>query len=165
MTMLSRSIIRLKIGTPATYKEYDASDQNPGLFLTLSDHSRSPLSMNYEIIENSRRMVDGTMRRYVVSKKKTFSCSWEMLPTIKSMVADGNADALDMKSFYEKYCFSPINLSIIYGRNGQNDPAQIIDNPSYSENLQVFWTSFNYDIVKRYKNFDYWNISAEFTEI
>lgn len=171
MTFLTPSIIRLKINGATT--EFDStSTVSTGGILTLSDHSRSQLSVNYEVIEKSNRMADGTMRRYIVSKKRKFSCQWSMLPTIRGQVADGNADARDMKEFYDKYCYSELQMSLFYMQNAteRGKPTsnynRTLDANHYIETpINVFWSGFNFDVAKRLRNFDYWNVSAEFTEI
>lgn len=169
MTFLTPSIIKL---TYASGSEYDnTSTTSTGTVLTLSDHSRSPLSVNYEMIEKSSRMANGTMRRYVVAKKHTYSCQWTMLPTIRGHVADGNADARDMKEFYDRYCYSPLDMDMFYMTNaterGISEVPPTKGSPSYAhkESKSVFWTQFSFEVVKRLRNFDYWNVTAEFTEV
>ena len=170
MTFLTPSIIKLRY---ASGSEFDSNtiSTSTGTVLTLSDHSRSPLTVNYELIEKSSRMADGTMRRYVVNKKATFSCQWTMLPTIRSHVADGNADARDMKEFYDRYCYAPLELELYYMTNASErglavyPPVQGSATYAHKESKAVYWTSFSFEVVKRLRNFDYWNVTSEFTEI
>lgn len=169
MTFLTPSIIKL---TYAAGSEFNSeSVLGTGTVLTLSDHSRSPLSINYDVIDKTSRMADGTMRRYVVNKKIKYSCQWSLLPTIRSQVADGNADARDMKEFYDKYCYAPLQLDLYYMTNATErgkivvPPQGTNDTNSYKETKNVFWTGFGFDVVKRLRNFDYWNVTSEFTEI
>ena len=136
------------------------NNSNGGGTLTLSDHSRSPLSINYDVLSKSERMADGTLKRYVVARKKIIQCDWSMLPTIRSHVADGNADARDLKEFYESNLFKTMSMTLSYNRNHTERSGA-----AYQETLSAYWTAFSFDVVKRYKNFDYWNITAEFTEI
>lgn len=158
MTFLTPSIITLQVvGKNST--EFDTiTGSTINGKLTLSDHSRSPLSVNYEIIENSQRMANGTMRKYVIAKKRNLTCQWSMLPTITSMVADGNANAYKFKSFYDINCHEQLTMSLYSHKNNAADT-------SYVETFNVFWTNFSYDIVKRYRDFDYWNVTTDFTEI
>ena len=165
MSLLTPSIIKLQVdGKPAS--EFTTAAQTNGQ-LTLSDHSRSPLSVSYEVIENFQRMANGTARKYVVAKKRTYTCSWTLLPSRKSitegsvstdLTVDGNADANTMKAFYEKYCNDSITMSLYHKRNSSTDS-------SYVESVKVFWSSFSYDVVKRYRDFDYWNVTVDFVEI
>jgi hypothetical protein len=156
MTFLTPSIITLQVDGGST-SEFTLSSQSNGR-LTLSDHSRSPLSISYENIENFQRMANGTARKYVIAKKKVLTCSWSMLPTITAMTADGKSDSKTMKAFYEKYCNNSITLTLYNGRNADATTA-------YAESIKVFWADFSYDVVKRFKNFDYWNVTADFVEI
>jgi len=169
MTLLTPSIIRLKYASGSEFNS--GASVGTGTILTLSDHSRSPLSVNYEIIDKTSRMADGTMRRYVIGKKMKYSCQWSLLPTIRSHVSDGNADARDMKEFYDKYCYSPLEMSMFYMQNAteRSKPTQnydrTLDANHYIETKNVFWTGFSFEVVKRFRNFDYWNVTSEFTEI
>lgn len=155
MIFLNPSIIQLQVVGKST--DEFTSDAPSGGRLTLSDHSRSALSISYEIIENSQRMANGTLRKAIISKKKSFSCSWDMLPTIGTQIVDNNANALSMRNFYEKYCFLPMTLTLRHKKNGTSN--------SVDETYQVYWSGFNYDVIKRYSNFDYWNVTSDFTEI
>jgi len=147
------AIIKLSVNSSTV--EFDGTS---GGQLTLTDDSRSPLSIDYDIIENSQRMADGTMRKYIISKKKIFSCSWSMLPTKSSVLSDRHADALKIKSFYELYCHSPLSLTLSHKKN--NDSTS-----SYQESYNVYWTDFGYEVIKRFRDLDYWNLSVQFTEI
>lgn len=160
MTFITPSIIKLQVQGGNTTEFDSTANIGTGGVLTLSDHSRSPLSVKYDMIEKSQRMADGTLRKYIISKKKVYTCEWTMLPTIRSQVADGKADARDLKDFYELNCYKPIDMTMYFSRNfaERNDVG-------YTQSVGVFWSSFTFNVVKRYKNFDYWDITAEFTEI
>lgn len=153
MSLSTPSIIKLSVNGNTT--EFNGTT---GGQLTLTDDSRSPLSVGYEVIENSQRMANGTMRKYIIAKKKIFSCSWSMLPTSSTILVDNNADANKLKKFYELYCHSPISMTLYHKKNNDSTAA-------YQESYNVYWTSFNYEVMKRLKYLDYWNVSVEFTEI
>lgn len=165
MTFLTPSIIRLQADGKAA-AEFSIASPNNGQ-LTLSDHSRSPLSVSYEMIENFQRMANGTARKYVVATKRSFSCTWAMLPSRKTltinsvnldMVVDKNADANLMRQYYQLYCNTPLAMTLFHKKNSSTDT-------SYQESTKVFWSSFSYDVIKRYNDFDYWDVTAEFVEI
>lgn len=158
MIFLTPSIITLQVVGKNT-SIFDAETASSNGKLILSDHKRSPLSINYEILEKFARMADGTARKQVIAKKRSFSCSWDMLPTVKTQIIDSNADALDLKRFFEIYSAQPITMSLFHKRNSQELSV------NYQDSYTVFLNSFDYDVVKRFKNFDYWNISIEFMEI
>lgn len=157
VSFLTPSIIKLQVPSKAATEFVVSTGESNGQ-LTLSDHSRSPLSVDYNPIENMQRMADGTARKYVISNKRNLSCSWEMLPTVQNLVVDGKASALTMKRFYEINYPYEMTMSIYYKKNNSADS-------SYVETVNVFWSSLNFDVIKRYNNFDYWNVTAEFMEI
>lgn len=160
MSFLTPSIIQLQVTGGTTTEFNSLANPSTGGRLTLSDHSRSPLAVDYEMIERMQRMANGTMRRYIIAKKHRFSCEWEMLPTIRAQVADGNADARDMKEYYESFCYKPLGLTTYFSRNHEERSGL-----TYTSSYAVYWTGFSFEVVKRFKNFDYWNVTAEFTEI
>jgi len=157
MAFLTPSIITLQVNSKNTTEFVPGTGESNGQ-LTLSDHYRSPLQTSFETIQSPQRMADGTMRKYVIANKKILSCSWDMLPTISSMVVDGNASALAIKRFYEINYPYDMSMKLYYKRNNASDL-------SYVETVSVFWESMTFDVVKRYQEFDYWNVNAEFVEI
>jgi len=157
MAFLTPSIITLQVNSKNTTEFVPGTGESNGK-LTLSDHYRSPLQTSFEMIESQQRMADGTMRKYIVANKKRLSCSWEMLPTITTMVVDGNASALAMKRFYEINYPYDMTMKLYYKKNGSTDL-------SYIETINVFWQFMSFDVIKRYNDFDYWNIDTEFVEI
>ena len=54
----------------------------------LTDHNRDPISINYELIESTARMANGTLRKYVVAKKFKITASWKSIPTIDTELVD-----------------------------------------------------------------------------
>lgn len=76
-----------------------------GVYRKITDHNRSPLSESLDRIENKQRMVNGTLRRYSVSKKRIWSCDWTSLPSTNSKpggltTADGGWAGEDVENFY-----------------------------------------------------------------
>ena len=57
-------------------------------FYKLSDHNRSPIAISYDIVEQSQRMANGKMRKYVIANKLKVSADWKDLPTIDSNLVD-----------------------------------------------------------------------------
>jgi hypothetical protein len=50
-------------------------------FYQLTDHNRQPITMDYDVLEKAARMADGTMRKYVVARKRKVSVNWQDLPS------------------------------------------------------------------------------------
>lgn len=157
MSFLTPSVIKVQVPSKAAAEFVPGTGESNGQ-LTLSDHSRTPLSVSYEVIENSQRMADGTMRKYVIANKRLISCSWEMLPTTANMVVDSNASALAMKRFWEINNPYAMTMTLYYKKNGSADLT-------YADSINVFWNTFSFDIIKRFRDYDYWNTTAEFTEV
>jgi hypothetical protein len=70
-------------------------------FRRITEHNRSPLSINTERIESSQRMANGTLRKYFIADKLNLNASWEMIPSFRNETVDGGWGAEDIKNFYE----------------------------------------------------------------
>lgn len=86
----------------------------PSGTVQLSDHNRAALSMPVERIETATRMANGTMRKYHVADKRTFSTSWSMLPGESSFTVDGHAGAEQLEAFYNT-AHGALDLRLTYG--------------------------------------------------
>lgn len=119
----------------------------------VSDHGRSPLAVESERIERKERMIDGTMRKYVVAIKHTFSCSWENLPSDNignSGTVDGGMCGTDMKEFAGD-SDEPFTITL---RNGRGE----------TETFNVYMDNFSYEISKR-GTVDFWNVDVTLVEV
>lgn len=87
---------------------------------TLTDHNRQPLQISYETIENSARMANGTLRRYITANKKKIAISWDMVPAGGgyTFAADSNLGAAWLKSFYEENIYKPVWVKLTYAEEG-----------------------------------------------
>jgi hypothetical protein len=118
----------------------------------LSDHNRSPISINFEKIENKERMANGTLRKFVVATKKSFKVSWEALPRQDSKTADGFWGANSLRSFYDDYGNGAFWVTINYG-DGTN------------ESFQVMFSDFNIKLSKRSTYTDLYDIDFGLEEV
>ena len=82
----------------------------------LTDHNRGPAHISYETIQQSSRMADGTMRRFITANKKNLSLAWTNLPSAGgyNFIADSNLGGAFIKSFYEENVYNPIWIKITY---------------------------------------------------
>ena len=151
----------------------------------LTDHNRQPFDISYEIIEKSSRMADGTMRKYVVSKKKKLSVSWNDVPSGTGVpynqignsratqgltfTVDGYKGGAWMKSFYEANLFKPIYIRVVHSQdNASLDTASAFYPSTSSAGAEYMWafvTGFSYDVTKRYGYTDLVTVKMDFTEI
>jgi hypothetical protein len=124
--------------------------------LNITDHNRSGLSVDVERIETAKRMANGTMRKYVVADKRTFSCSWEMLPNSSAFTIDGFAGADEIENFYNlnKGAFT---LTLTYKRT-----AGELNHPD--ESFNVMFTDFSKKLDKRGK-FDFYDVDVTMEEV
>jgi hypothetical protein len=145
----------------------------------ITDHNRQPIGINYTLIEQTDRMANGTLRKYVVARKFNITANWQNLPTLDSNLVDFNAGAHGaawMKAFYERNYGSPVYVRIISAQDvGYTsadpkipDAASYLDsrsNDGSSQTYTAFMTTFTYDISKRRMGYDYVDLKIEFTEI
>jgi hypothetical protein len=131
----------------------------------LSDHNRSPVQQSYELIENSKRMADGTMRKYVTASKKSWSVSWEMLPGVSSQTVDGYLGAMALQNFYDANNNNPISLSFYSGSSTTPTQPKVITSQTPTVTTNVFISNFNCTVQKRLGGIDYWNVSMDFVEV
>jgi hypothetical protein len=116
----------------------------------ITDHNRSELSVDYDRIENSKRMANGTMRKYVVADKRKFSVSWNDLPHTSDYTVDGFWGGEDIEEWYQTHP----GAFVLRLTNG--DGTQL--------NVTVMITSFNKSITKRGK-FDFWDVDVDMEEV
>lgn len=137
-----------------------------GDLLKVTDHNRSPLAEDIERIENKRRMADGTLRRYSVAKKRTWSCSWDMLPSTNNITgglktADGGLAGEDIERIHDRINY-PFKMVLRRGSaKGQIVPAASNEN-FYIVNVMI--SDFSKEVVKRGR-VDLWNVSITLEEV
>ncbi len=128
---------------------------NGSTFVQVTDHNRGSLSTDYERIERKQRMADGTLRRHTVAKKRTWSCSWEMLPNTNAgtgmHTADGGMAGEDIEAFHDV-----------------NDGAfqmQLRKGSGTITVVNVMIAEYSREVVKRGPNTDLWNMSITLEEV
>lgn len=152
----------------------------------LTDDNRSPIKINFEVIEKTSRMADGTLRRYVVARKHKISMSWQAITSLSTQTSDyvagtsGYAGAW-LRSFYEANVFVPVKVKLIISKvTTSNDPtygAFVVDDNTYKsafyidktggvpDQYDTYITNFDYEVLKRSSTHDIVNMTLEFTEI
>ena len=146
---------------------------------SLTDHNREPIQVNVELIESAQRMANGTMRKYVINKKRKISVSWKYVPSKQSECADGFFGAAWLESFYQSNAGIPIYIKVVASELADTatgtlpsttfTTAQLATNSSSSETgskkINVYMTDFSKTIINRTQISDYVDMSIEFTEI
>lgn len=125
-------------------------------FRKITDHNRSPLNVNIERIENKQRMVNGRLRRYTVTKKRTWDVSWDMLPSKNGVAgslstADGGWAGEDIETFHNTHN-DEFQMQLRRG-NGQ------------IETVTVMIADFSKEVPKRGPGIDLWNLTISLEEV
>lgn len=116
----------------------------------VTDHNRQELSIDFNRIESSKRMADGTMRKYVIADKRTFSTSWNDVPDSTDSTVDGFWGGSDMLDFYIQ--------------NAGSFTLKLTAGDGSTEIVQVVFTKFTYNVKKR-GVYDFWDVNVEMEEI
>jgi len=156
-------------------------------FLILSDHNRSPIDFSSQRIEQRQRTINGKMRSYHIADKMNISFSWNMLPSrayklpaefdteglspyknnTDEYTADGGAGGVEILDWYENHT-GPFWMYLAYDKydNFGKDSAAYAHLHQYNQIIEVYFSNFNYSVVKRGgSNFDLWNISVTLEEV
>ena len=153
-------------------------------FLILSDHNRSAVDFSIDRIENRKRMVNGHMRSYHIADKLKISTNWNLLPSrafnkdpdfsvngnpvatsLVEYTADGGAGGSDLLNWYNSNPGS-FYMFISYDKNSKLNDVPYQNLATYSEVLEVYFSSFTYNVVKRgATNHDLWDISISLEEV
>jgi len=153
-------------------------------FLILSDHNRSELDFRKNRIENRQRTINGTMRSYHVADKLQISFSWDNLPSrsfnkdpmfaasgvsnvqdLQDYTMDGGAGGVELLDWYENHN-GAFWMLLAYDKYNEFEGEDRYDYlGQYNQLLQVYFTSFDYTVVKRgARNHDLWNINVSLEE-
>lgn len=126
----------------------------------VSDHNRQPLSVSVERIEQATRMANGTLRKFYVDDKKSFSVSWTMLPGKRAHTADGYWGAEDLITFYQSdEGKATFRIKLNYSKDGTNQESNYND-----EVYTVNCSSFNATLNKR-GIYPFWDISMSMDQV
>ena len=167
----------------------NADDLNQ--FLILSDHNRGELNFNQQRIEQRQRTINGRMRSYHVADKISMDVSWSMLPSrgypavssfnstsgaplytgTNEYTSDGGAGGVELLDWYEGHP-GPFWMYLSYDKYSNFKTDEEITDASfghlaqYNQIIQVYFSNFNYSVVKRGgNNLDLWNISVSLEEV
>lgn len=148
-------------------------ETSKGVYSKLSDHNRSTLNEDVERIENKKRMAHGTLRRYSVVKKRTYSCSWDLLPSTNTVAdalktADGGMAGEDLENLHDNFD-KPIKMVLRRGSARGKTLPEVADSalPYSDDNFYIVYvmiSEFSKETVKRGK-VDLWNVSITFEEV
>jgi hypothetical protein len=115
------------------------SGSNPRSYV-ITDHNRGPAQIAYEVVENSARMANGTMRKFITANKKNISFSWTDVPAAAGypFTSDSNLAGAFLKSFYEENVYNPVWIKLTYA-----EEAWRFANNSSSTSINSSNSTFN----------------------
>ena len=116
----------------------------------ITDHNRAQLTIDVERIEKKQRMANGTLRKYIIADKRTFSTSWSMLPKLTSQTVDGFWGADDIESFYNTVTGS---FSL-----------ELSDADTETNTYTVMFSDFSKSVMKR-GSVDFWEVNVTLEEV
>jgi hypothetical protein len=156
------SIVTMPRGSILQIQGYDAS-ANGGdgslKYNKVSEHNRSQFDISSERIEIQQRMSNGTLRKYFVADKKTFTLSWDMLPSYRTLTVDGAWGAEDLRTFYSSaQGQSSFSIRVNLAKDGTNQ-----ESANYEEYVVVF-SNCNFTVLKRGMQ-PFWNVSITLVEV
>lgn len=139
----------------------------------VTDHGRGPLNMTVERVGTDKRMADGTLRRQYVGVKRSWSATWENIPSTNTVVGgyatvDGGLSGEEIETFYRN---TPGAFRLLLRRGSAIDTAT--PNPSesalpYEDEdfyvVNVMFTDFSKEVRKR-GQVDFWSISVTMEEV
>ena len=115
-------------------------------FIVISDHNRSPISMDMQRIESRSRMVSGNMRSYYTDDKVTINTSWNLLPSRAyqtSMELDENAQPMSERSPYSQSPYDALPPNSEYTADGGAGGTDMLD--WYYNTIGPMWVFLAYD--------------------
>lgn len=130
-----------------------------GTYYKVSEHNRSEFSIDPQRIEKVQRMSNGTLRKFWIADKKTFSLSWDMLPHSTSLTVDGGWGAKDLRDFYYgSVGQGTFDIKVNLATNGTDQSS------SGFEEYTVSITSASFTVLKRGIE-PHWNVSLSMEQV
>lgn len=126
----------------------------------ISEHSRAPLQVDFDQIEQATRTVKGNLRIYQIAKKYKLSTSWELLPSRAAYTVDGYMGGNELAALF----MSSGEIQVEVWNDAKSARTEIYPTVDFQGRI----SSFNYSIEKRNVGgvfYDFWNIDIELEEL
>lgn len=120
----------------------------------MSEHNRAPITLDFNRIEKTQRMSNGSLRKIWIADKKEISSSWSALPTYSTLTVDEGMGAADLRSFYMNKGKGTFKIKISYNAVQSRD-----------EIIIVSFTSCTFSISKRNVKSSSASIPQEFWDV
>jgi hypothetical protein len=133
---------------------------------TVTDHNRGQFTLNHNRIEQSKRMANGTLRKFFVADKKSFSTAWSNIPSRRlngseALTSDAFGAGLDIKNWHEANT-GDFWMLLVYDVDSSVATTDIKKNV---EKVNVFFGDFSYNVTDRGQTTDLWNINLSLVEV
>lgn len=125
----------------------------------VSEHNRAEFNITPLRIENSKRMANGTLRKYWVADKRQMSLSWTMLPSYRTLTVDGAWGAEDLRAFYIANQGKSFDIRVNIAKDGTNQESS-----GYESYTVVFSGQPTFTLIKRGLQ-PFWNVSISLEEV
>jgi hypothetical protein len=126
----------------------------------LTEHNRASFNIDNNRIEQAQRTSNGTLRKFFIADKKTFSVTWDMLPSYRTLTVDGAWGAEDIRSFYNSSAGKDVfKIKINLAKGGTNDTETV-----KAEEYNVVFTNCNFTVLKRGLQ-PHWSVSITLEEV
>lgn len=126
----------------------------------LTEHNRSSFTMDNNRIEQVQRTSNGTLRKFFIADKKTFSVSWDMLPSYRTLTVDGAWGAEDIRSFYNTALGQGVfKIKVNLAKTGTNDAETV-----RVEEYDVVFQNCSFVVLKRGLQ-PHWSVSITLEEV
>jgi hypothetical protein len=133
-------------------------------FRRVTEHNRGEFTNRTLRVEQSQRMANGLLRKYVIADKQQWDISWSMVPSYRNETVDGAWAAEDLKTFYESTAGrGSFRIKI----NTSHNPSNIEDSSfweSSANTYTVVFTSCEFNLVKRGIQ-PFWNVKLSLEQV
>lgn len=123
----------------------------------ITEHNRKELSVSSEKLMNENRMVDGTLRRYVVAEKRRWQLTWDEVFSNQASVVDGCWSGEEMLQFFKAHR-GEFTLELTH--KSASDSAK-----TSTEIVTVMFDEFSHRVIKRSIQCDWWSIDVTLVEV
>jgi hypothetical protein len=125
----------------------------------VTEHNRSEFSVQINRIEKQVRTANGSMRKFFIADKKSFSVGWTMLPSYRSLTVDGGWGAEDLRTFYNSAGGQgEFLIRVNLAKDGTNQES------SGYEEYNVIFSQCNFSVLKRGIQ-PHWSVNITLDEV
>ena len=136
------------------------ADTNLG-WRKITEHNRSPITVSSNRIQKIDRMSNGTLRKFFIADKKSFSVSWTMVPSYRTETADGQWGAEDLREFYKSSLGQgTFKVRFRFSKDGSTTATYEPDSNGYT----VIFSECSFSLNKRGIN-AFWDVSLSLEEV